>query len=65
MPTQADGRQPFLNRAPAIVRFMKAVIFACIVLLGIDLVAYGGGHMRSLGANLQGAGHEVGSWVYQ
>lgn len=44
---------------------MKAVIFALIVLLGLDLTVYGGSHLHHLAANMAGAGHEIGAWVYQ
>ncbi|WP_425228169.1 hypothetical protein [Sphingomonas sp.] len=44
---------------------MKAVIFALIVLLGVDIFHYHSGHLHALGDNLAGIGHEFGSWMYQ
>lgn len=44
---------------------MKAVIFALIVLLSVDLFAYHGRHLHGIGSGLAAAGHEIGSWVYQ
>ena len=44
---------------------MKALIFALIVLLAIDLVGYHGAHVRAFGDHLSAAGDEIGSWVFQ
>lgn len=44
---------------------MKAVIFALIVLMGVDLAAYRGAHLHAVGAHLAGVGHEFGEWMYQ
>ncbi|WP_419809698.1 hypothetical protein [Sphingomonas sp.] len=44
---------------------MKAVIFALIVLLGVDQVACHGRYIHAIGAGMSDAGHEIGSWVFQ
>ncbi|HEU0044836.1 hypothetical protein [Sphingomonas sp.] len=43
---------------------MKAMIFALIVLLGIDLIAYEGVHVQDLWATLASFGRGVGAWVF-
>lgn len=43
---------------------MKAVIFALIVLLGVDLGMYHGSHLRHFGQNLAGFGESIGAWVF-
>ena len=44
---------------------MKAVVLALVVLLCVDLVGYHGRNTHLFAAHLAGAGHEIGSWVYQ
>ena len=43
---------------------MKAVIFALIVLLGVDVGVYKGGHLRQLRVNAVGFTQSIGAWVY-
>ena len=42
---------------------MKAVIFALTMLLGLDLIVYGGVHVHGLGATLSAFGRGIGAWV--
>ena len=44
---------------------MKAIIFALIVLLGVDVAAYDARHVHAMGRGFAAAGHEFGEWMYQ
>ena len=43
---------------------MKAVIFALIVLLGIDVGVYHSAHLHALRENVAAFGDSIGEWVY-
>ena len=43
---------------------MKAIIFALIVLLGIDVGVYHGAHLRHLRENAVAFGDSIGAWVF-
>ena len=43
---------------------MKVIIFALIVLLGVDLALYQGSHLRHFREGMAGFGHSIGAWVF-
>ena len=44
---------------------MKAIIFALIVLVGVDVCAYQARHLHGIGQSIAAVGGEFGEWMYQ